>query len=124
MLPLYLNAELASSVLFILLALWGGFNAIRNQPVTPNYGAALATSQAILVALGLLYVDLRLIGQLANRTWLPLMYLCIGLVTFPCVRLYVGEQSPRRESFSIALACVFTSGMIIRALQTSIALNN
>src|SRR5262245_38265716 len=117
----YLNTALASVALFVLLALWGCYTAIRNGAITPNYSGALLLSQVALLGLCMLHIVLRVRGLLANYALLPLIYHLVALAVLPCARPYLNDQSPRRQALGLALSCVFTSGMVIRALHSGAA---
>jgi hypothetical protein len=114
----YISTAFGSVLLFVLLAIWGGINAVSNGGVSSNYSGALLISQVVLVVVWLAQIGLWLANYLTNRPVVSVIYGLLAAAALPCVRMYVHEHPPRRVAFSLALACLFVSGMALRALQT------
>jgi hypothetical protein len=111
-------SALTSMASLIILALWATWFAWRGQ--TPNRDwqlgcVALQITQTILV---LSFLMLWLEAKLSQPTT-TLAYVVMAVFTIPSVWAYLPKEFPGQHSSSLALACLFATGMVFRALQSA-----
>lgn len=115
-LTLYTLSTQASLLSFLFSAFWGGLLALRKQPISEIYKLMLVASHIIMALSCLLLVVLSL-ARVFPHTALSLIYSFVALVVLPCVYVYLPKDQARYQVSSLALACFFASGMVLRSLQ-------
>jgi hypothetical protein len=113
---MYTLSTQASLLSFLFSAFWGGVLALRKQPISETYKLILVASHIIMALSYLLLVVLAL-TRVLPRSGLSFIYSFVALATLPCVYAYLPEEQPRFRVSSLALACFFASGMVLRSLQ-------
>ena len=115
---LFTASALTSLVCLLVLTLWAGFFALRGTLFSRDGLLALIATHVVLALQTCLLLPIWFQGLLRQPTT-TFAYAIIALAAVPCVWVYLPTAAPRQHSSSIALACLFASGMVVRALQTA-----
>jgi predicted neutral ceramidase superfamily lipid hydrolase len=113
---LYALSTQASLLSFIVSAIWGGVLALRRKPLGENYKLALVATHVITAFSSLLLIVLALTKTLP-QAGLILIYTLVALAILPCVYVYLPKDQPHYRVSGLALASLFASSMVLRALQ-------
>ena len=101
---------------FAVLGLWGLFLAVRRQPLTPNFGGALAIGVMLGIAQALIGVVLLVTGG-RPRDDLHYLYGLSVIVALPLVQQLIANRTVSRPLI-FGVAGLFTMGLAIRAITT------
>jgi hypothetical protein len=104
----------------LALSLWTALHALRPQLIARDCLLALIGVHVTLAAQTVLLVPLWISGHL-HEPLTTIAYAITALATIPSVWAYMPKENPRSHAGSIALACLFASGMVLRVLQTASA---
>jgi hypothetical protein len=113
---IYALSTQASVLSFFISALWGAVLMLRKRGMSDTYKLALVANH-ILMAVSCLLLLILSFTQVWRGSGLSLMYSLVALAVLPCVYAYLPKQQPRYQLGSLALAALFASGMVLRALQ-------
>ena len=113
---LYLLTTQASLFAFLLAGLWGSILSIGNKSLGSTYKSLLLGSQLILTASCVLLTVLGLTHTMPNPQ-LNFIYSLVALAILPCIYSYLPKDQMRYLSTSIAISCMFISGVVMRLLQ-------
>ena len=102
----------------LALSLWTALHALRGQFLTRDCTLALIGVHISLAAQIILLVPLCL-GVHLREPITTIAYSTTALATILSVWAYLPKENPQSHSGSLALACLFASGMIVRVLQTA-----
>ena len=102
----------------LALSLWTAVHALRDQFMNRDCTLALIGVHIALAAQTVLLATLWILGDL-HEPVTSIAYAITALVTIPSVWAYIPKEQPRSHSSSLALACLFAVGMVVRVLQTA-----
>lgn len=117
-------ASLHASLLFTIalvfgaLALWGLAAGALGRGPSSLYRSGLLIGQLLTAAQSLLGAALLLSGRQPADIALHLVYAAVALATIPAAGRYVRDRTPRQQTLTYALACVFLCAIVLRSLET------
>jgi len=114
------HARLAiSAILYALvLGLWAFWRYFRRQGVHSSYFGALVIAEILFLAQGALGGYMWLTGLRPERGGIHILYGVVGALTIPGVYLFTKGREERRETLIYALAMIFATGILLRAMTT------
>ncbi len=107
----------ALALLMLLLGLWGLLMGLLKRSVGGSFRSTYVLSIAVF-GLQAIVGLIMLVSGLRPRDTLHVLYGIVPFLALGYAFGYSGKMTPRRESFTLAIACLFTFGLVLRAFST------
>ena len=116
MLALHGRLGVALGLYFTALGLWGiALGALGSGP-SPSFRGAVVIAEAVVVVQGLLGA---LLYVRTGTEWIHALYGLALLAAMPLAATVVRDYTPRRTSFALGLAALFSAGLVVRGITTA-----
>jgi hypothetical protein len=101
---------------FAALGLWGLALGAAGSGPSPSFRGAIVIAEIVIVLQGALgaFLSLRVAPE-----WIHVLYGLALLAAMPLAATVVREYTPRRASFALGLAALFTAGLAVRGITTA-----
>jgi len=115
-----IHEGLSTTMLLFLLVLagWGFLNYVRGPGITGSYWGTLAIGEGLIVVEGLVGFALSLLGNVAARGWLHILYGIVAVISIPAAFAFTRGRTGRYEALIYALVALFLAGVTNRLQST------
>lgn len=117
MVSLHQTIATALGILMLLLGLWGIVMGLAKRPVGGSFRSTYVLSLAVFglqAVVGLLL----LVSGSRPRDTLHILYGIVPFLALGYAFSYSARMPPRKESFTLGIAALFTFGLVLRACGT------
>lgn len=113
---------LAVAIYLLICALWGVVLAATHRPISPSYRGSLRLAELLILAQVVVGIIVFFMQQ-QHVFSLHYLYGLVIILALPAAEM-LGVQwwKGRRETWVVALACLFAFGLAIRAAMTGFPL--
>jgi hypothetical protein len=104
----------------LILGVWGGILALRNQPISGNYWGAVATSTIVALVVLLLGVVMTAAGLRPQRIITYYLYMLWLVIIMPGLYSLLRGRDDRSAAVAYSLLCLFNAATSTSMIQRQI----
>ena len=116
MLALHGRLGVALGLYFTALGLWGIVLGLLGSGPSPSFRGGVVIAEVVVVLQGTLGV---LLYVSKGTEWIHALYGLALLAAMPLAASVARDYPPRRMSFALGLAALFSAGLVVRGISTA-----